>query len=111
MKRVRRPGSQTNPWNRETPHSLAGMWFNSRVCLRAINRKITGDPDLPWFDYVLDTHHGSGSRSCGGRSVPRTVDIFGFLQVGTGTADVVGAGTATYFPFGSSGTNTLSPGP
>ena len=53
MKRFRRTGSQANPWNRETPHSLAGMWFNSRVCLRAINRKITGDPDLPWFDYVL----------------------------------------------------------
>ena len=43
-------------------------------------------------------------------SAPRTVDIFGALQTGTGTADVFAAGTATYFPFGSSGTNVLSPG-
>jgi 2-polyprenyl-3-methyl-5-hydroxy-6-metoxy-1,4-benzoquinol methylase len=30
--------------------------FNSQVCLRAINQKITGDPNVAWFDYILDQY-------------------------------------------------------
>jgi SAM-dependent methyltransferase len=32
------------------------MWFNSQTCLRAINRKISGDPDVGWFDHALSTY-------------------------------------------------------
>ena len=63
MRRLRRRGvepaatdARPNPWNSDAPYSLAGMWFNSRVCLRAINRKISGDPNVSWFDYVLATY-------------------------------------------------------
>jgi hypothetical protein len=40
-------------------------------------------------------------------SAPRTIDVVGLIVAGTGTADVFSSVTASYFPFGATGTNTL----
>jgi len=43
-------------------------------------------------------------------ATPRTVGVVGFRETGAGTAGISSSVTASYFPFGSTGTNTLAQG-
>lgn len=41
-----------NPWNEEKPFDYASSWTGSTHYARILNRRMTGDPDLDWFEHT-----------------------------------------------------------
>ncbi|MEW6287170.1 MAG: class I SAM-dependent methyltransferase [Chloroflexota bacterium] len=45
-----------NPWNADEPVSYAGMWLSADECIKNIQQKISGDPNLHWLPYVIEKY-------------------------------------------------------
>ena len=45
-----------NPWNDDVPMSYSEMWIRASVCSKNINKKVSGDEETTWLDYVINSH-------------------------------------------------------
>ncbi len=45
-----------NPWNDDVPMSYGEMWIRASVCSKNINKKVSGNEETTWLDYVINSH-------------------------------------------------------
>lgn len=45
-----------NPWNEDKPWNPASSWVECQPYTSIVNEHITGNPNVSWFDYVLDKY-------------------------------------------------------